>query len=296
MTRLFWVELRRYRARRAVRATGLLALLVILVAGIVVFATSDDSATAVRAAQEERQRLIAECERNAELQPGEVERPQDCEAFFPREGSDPRFHLTALEDVLRGLSFLFVILAMGLGATFIGAEWHAGTVTTILTWESRRTRVLVAKVVAGAVFVFVAVILVQAALVAWMTPVAMLRGSTAGAGAAWLGEVGGIAARSALVSAVAAVIGMSVASVARNTAAALIVAFVYFAVIENVLRGYRPNWSRWLPGDNMTLFVIGSERTGGREISEARALVTLLFYAAVFFVAALSAFRARDVT
>ncbi|MQA99095.1 MAG: ABC transporter permease subunit [Actinobacteria bacterium] len=296
MKRLLSVEFRRYAARRTVRATGVLAFLAILIATVIVVINSDRSMAAVRDSARERQRLIAECEEAAQTHPVEFQNAGDCEGFFPRESFDPRFHLTALEDVLEGLSFLFVILAMGLGATFIGAEWNAGTVTTILTWEPRRVRILAAKVLAGASFVFVAVMTVQALLVAFMAPVALLRGSTAGVDGAWLGDVAEIAARSALIGALAAVIGMSVASIARNTAAALIVAFVYFAVIENVLRGVRPNWVRWLPGDNMALFVIGSEGTGIREISELRAFITVALYSTVFFIGALGVFRSRDVT
>lgn len=296
MKRLLSVEFRRYAARRAVRATGVLAILTILIATVIVFINSDRSVAAIRDSERERQRLIEECEEAAETQPAEFQREGECEGFFPRESSDPRFHLTVLEDVLEGLSFLFVIVAMGLGATFFGAEWNAGTVTTILTWEPRRARIFAAKVLAAAAFVFVAVMMVQALLVAVMAPVALLRGSTAGVDGEWLGAVTGIAARSAVIGALAAVIGMSVASMARNTATALIVAFVYFAVIENVLRGVRPNWVRWLPGDNMALFVIGSQGTGTREISELRAFITVALYSAVFFMGALTVFRSRDVT
>jgi len=294
MMRLIGVELRRYASRRAVRASGVLALLAILTAGVIVAVNSDPSEAAMRRGLEERERLIEEC-RSAET--SGFASDQDCEEAFGPEGAfDPRFALTELAEVFDGLSFLLIIIAMGLGATFIGAEWSAGTVTTVLTWEPRRRRVFAAKVVAAMIFIAVAVMAVLAILVLVMAVVAMWRGSTAGADAGWFADLGGTALRSAVVCALAGVIALAIASAARNTAAALIAAFIYFTVVENVIRGFRPNWFRWLPGDNMALFVIGAEGTGIREISETRALITIVSYALVFFVVSLTIFRARDIT
>jgi ABC-2 type transport system permease protein len=296
MMRLTWVEFRRYAARRTVRAAGALALLAILIAATVVFINSDNSPSALRSSERDRLRAIAQCEQSAEAEPADFQDPADCEGFFPRESFDPRFHLSNVKEVFQGLSFLLVIIAMGLGATFMGAEWSAGTMTTILTWEPRRARVFTAKIVGGIAFVFVAVITALVTLLAFMAPIAMIRGSMEGVDGAWLVDVAGIAARSALTCGIAAVIGMAIASVARNTGAALIVAFAYFAVIENVLRGFRPNWARWLIGDNLALFVIGREETGIRVISESRALVTILVYSAIFYLIGMALFRSRDVT
>jgi ABC-2 type transport system permease protein len=275
----------------------MIAVAAMLVGAVVVFVNSSDSRVSIDSAMRERDRLIAQCEADAESAPEDFGGdPADCEGFFPREGFDPRFRLAELQEVLRGLSFLIVILAMGLGATFMGAEWGAGTMTTILTWEPRRLRVFSAKVLGGIAFVFVAVMVGQWLLVGLLAPVAVLRGSTEGVDAGWLVETLEVAARSALVASIAAVIGMAIASAARNTGAALIVAFVYFAVIENLMRGFRPNWARWLVGDSMALFVIGSEEAGNAPISELRALVTIIVYAALFFLASATLFRSRDVT
>jgi hypothetical protein len=45
-------------------------------------------------------------------------------------------------NTLGQTSFLFLLMAVLGGASFVGAEYKAGTVTTLLTWEPRRTRVM----------------------------------------------------------------------------------------------------------------------------------------------------------
>jgi ABC-2 type transport system permease protein len=296
VTRLVWVELRRYAARRAVQALGLLAIVAMLFATVLVFINSSDSPEEIRAGQQAHQRAIQECELQQEQAPPEFRGDERCEDVIPVQEFDPRFHLAELREVLQGLSFLFVILAMALGATFVGAEWGAGTMTTILTWEPRRGRVLTAKVIAGLIFVALAVVAALAVLLALMTPVALMRGSTAGVDGAWLADVAGIVARSALICALTAVMGMAMAFIARVTAAVIIISFVYFAVLENVIRGFRPNWMRWLPGNNMVLYMLGGREAGYTEISETRALITVIGYAVILSLVAFALFRRRDVT
>ena len=299
MIRLLTTDLRRYFSRRAVRATGVLALLAILFAAFIVFINSSRDPAAVREAQQQQAQFVEDC---VEFHQGPVPEGFDSVAEFCEEttgvAADPRFHLTEMSEVLQGMGFLLVILAIGLGATFIGADWGAGTMTTILTWEPRRSRVWAMKVLAGAIFVFLATFLIQTLLIGVLAPVAAIRGTTEGADAAWLGDIAIAALRSALACALMATIGMSITMMARVTAAAVIVSFVYFAVLENVMRAFRPNWARWLPGDNLALFVIGPEEVSmpGFEPSELRALITIIGYAAIFFGVALVVFRARDVT
>ena len=59
------------------------------------------------------------------------------------------YALVGLPDVLMGTSLVLVSVGWMLGASAIGADWHAGHLTTILTWEPRRGRVLFAKIAAG---------------------------------------------------------------------------------------------------------------------------------------------------
>ena len=45
------------------------------------------------------------------------------------------------------------------------------------------------------------------------------------------------------------------AAVGRHTAAALGAVFIYTAVLEGLVRGFRPQWTPWLLGDNIVAFI-----------------------------------------
>jgi hypothetical protein len=113
----------------------------------------------------------------------------------------------------------------------------------------------------------------------------------------WLRAVGGVVVRAAAVGSFAAVVGAAVATVGRNTAAALGAGFVYFAVVEGVIRGLRPAWQRWLVGDNATLFLTGIDDPFpplNRTMTSSGLL--LLAYAACLVAVAVAWFEARDLT
>ena len=168
------------------------------------------------------------------------------------------YDLVGLPDVLMGTSLVLVSVAWILGASSIGADWHAGHVTTILTWEPRRGRVMLAKIAASLTSVFVLSLVIQALLGAALAVAAAGAGSTAGADAAWLTESAGVALRVALLSTIFAGFGFGLASAGRNTAVALGVGFGYLVIVENLVRGLRPQWTPWLLTDNAGLFIVDS--------------------------------------
>jgi ABC-type transport system involved in multi-copper enzyme maturation permease subunit len=217
--------------------------------------------------------------------------------FVRSGGSDPPFRLTEIRSALLGASGSFLLLAWVIGASAIGAEWHAGTVTTELTWEPRRPRLFAAKGVALATVVFLGVLALQALLGAGLAVTAALRGTTEGADAGWLGATIAVALRSGVLAVVGAAVGFSLAFVARNTAAALGAGFAYAAIVEPLLRAWRPGWTRWLFFDNVSFFVTGEDLSFpplGRSAAEAG--LVLLLYSLLALGAALMAFRRRDVT
>jgi ABC-type transport system involved in multi-copper enzyme maturation permease subunit len=207
------------------------------------------------------------------------------------------YDLVTLPDVFLGTSFVFVILGWLFGASFVGAEWHAGTVTTLLTWEPRRTRVIVAKVVAAVVSVFLVSLVLQAVLGGVLAVDAATQGSAAGTDGAWAADVAGVGLRVALVSCIFAGVGFGIASIGRNTAAALGVGFGYIVIVENLVRGLRPAWTPWLLTENAGLFLIGDPADFPnlhRSVLEAG--LYLAAVATLLLVAAAAQFRARDVT
>ncbi len=213
----------------------------------------------------------------------------------PEVGADPRFPLTMVPDILKGTSIPLIIAGWLLGASFIGADWRVGTITTLLTWEPRRARVIVAKVLACAAGVFALAIALQAVLGGVLGLDAMFRGTTEGVDASWLREASGVALRAATLASLASVVGFAVASIGRNTAAALGAGFAYLAVVENLVRGLRPEWQRWLFTDNAAVFITGGNVGLSFQRTMLQALVLLAAYAAALFAVSLVMFRSRDV-
>ena len=78
------------------------------------------------------------------------------------------------------------------GASVAGAEWRAGTVTTVLTWEPSRLRLHAARTVSAAVLAFVIGVVLEVAFLASVLPAVLLHGTTEGTDAAW--RIGAVAA------------------------------------------------------------------------------------------------------
>lgn len=302
MKTLVNIEVRRMMSRRLFRFFVGLALLGILSAGVIVFVVShhNDPGDLARA-QIVREQQIEQC-LTGEIGPTEQECPecfvdhsQFCANEVVPQVKDSRFHLTALSDVAMGLSVPALILAWLLGASAVGAEWHNRTVTTTLTWEPRRTRVLAAKAVGNSIVMFVLTIALLTVLAAALYPAAAIRGTTAGVDAAWWREFAEIVLRAGVLSAVAGAMGFAIAAIGRNTAAAVGAGFVYIAIVESVVRGYRPSWTRWLIGDNAATFVFGPEEVGLIGRGRGGAVLLLGTYALTLLTVASIAFARRDV-
>lgn len=309
--RLLLVELRRGILRRSTKVLVLVALLLIGVLGIGVFFAHSEEVPKDDQALQWREEQLQECLRTDAFgtQNDGTDLQAICEELVPIEAfvDDPRFHLTNLwesvdesgnvGDGILVVTCLFLVLgALMAGATFVGADWRFGTMGTLLTWEPRRWRVFGAKAVAVAVWALVIGIVLQALVGVSVLPAAWWRGTTTGADAEWLGEVIGAVLRTSLLGAGAALIGYAIASIGRNSAAALGVAFGYVAVGESLIRALRPSWQPWLISDNAVVVLYGEQLANSSfERSPAQAALILGGYLAVVVVAAGVVFARRDV-
>lgn len=301
MIALIAVEWRRVLARRLVRVSAALAALAVLAAGAIAFLVSRDTdaasmAQAQAARQVEVQRCIAGQLEGVPTDIPPEERAEFCEQGFIPPVPDRRLHYEHLPEILVGTSGFAIILGWLLGASLVGADWHAGTMATLLTWEPRRVRVLVAKLIAASVLVVTLTVILQLLLGVALLPAGLLRGTTDGIDSDWLRSLGGVGLRVAAVSVVGAAMGASIATIGRNTAAALGIAFGYLAIVENAIRGLRPSWSPWLLGDNSVVVITNQTQNAplvGRSALEAAALVAC--YTLALLAAALFAFRRRDI-
>lgn len=286
MNALFLSEVRRDLSRRLVWVLIALGVFGSVLAGAIAFANAKGSGG--------RQAVV----RCSTTPSGETVCSQSFEGTAPSD----EFELAGLwprdRDAGPLLAVPVVFLAIGglfAGASMVGAEWRAGTITTLLTWEPRRVRVAVAKLLAAGLLAFVIAVALLAVFSLAMLP-AGFRGDRTGTDAAWFGGLVAGGLRGGLLVALSAVFGAGVAMVGRNTAAALGLAFAYLVVGENVVRAWKPWLTRWLIGENSAVVLLG----GAPDAAPFRrgfgmALATMVLYVGIVAVAAVASFRARDV-
>jgi ABC-2 type transport system permease protein len=210
-------------------------------------------------------------------------------------------------------AYLYAFLALVLGASLVGAEYSAGSLSTWLTFEPRRGRVasskLVATGVAGAAIA--AVGLAVTALGAWLVtqvnrpdPDLHLPVPTTPDD-----PLTHILLRCLAVAVIAAVTGSALALVARNTGAVVAVVLGYAVVVEGILSQAlgRGHLAPWLPVKNVEAFLgrgttyyadvcddAGSCQFNSLTLSYTHGWVYLLIAVPLLVAIALLVFRRRD--
>lgn len=267
---LLRTEVLRLRSRRMVRVLLGLGVLA-FVAGILIASTqyAKPSAAGLARAIDRRAQVVADSERNRQQclssvgtpqgpptkdQCGPPLRPEDVggvENFIDKRpftlGQQGRAGVLGVSAAVAGLAFL-------IGATYVGAEWSTRSMVALLFWEPRRRRVMVSKLTVLVTATAALGLLGEAAWLFAARGLAASRGITAVPHGLW-GQLIGSAARGVLLVVLFALLGFGIANLVRNTAAALGVGFVYFAVLENVLRVIRPHWQPWLVTDNAVALI-----------------------------------------
>jgi ABC-2 type transport system permease protein len=301
LTDLIRSELVRIWSRRMVKVLAIVAV-VGATAGVVIGAIQShppDLVTAQRNFEDDLQHCLAgDFIPEDQLPPGET-LDTFCAANVRAENYvNNSLRLAELSAILKGSAFILIVLGMVIGASSVGADWQAGTMAALLTWEPRRVRIYVVRVAVVLGTVFVLAVGLQIILALELAAAAALRGTTVGTESPWLRDVAGTVLRIGMASAFGASLGVTLAMIGRNTAAALGVAFGYIAIVESLLRGFIPKISSSLLSTNLVVFVDGKAGTSetGSAIAVGKASITIAIYAAALFVVALALFRTRDVT
>lgn len=212
-------------------------------------------------------------------------------------------YATALHGGIRVAASIIFTMSVVVGASAVGADWGSGLMTTLLTWEPRRTRLLTAKglavigavvVATGAIFVLIAIVLI---------PSGMLRGTIDGLTGTWWRSTLGVSSRGLAVAALGTALGVGLASVVRTAAGPIAAWMIFqFVVAPVVTFFWRPSLYRWFPDGNVQLLLGGSEESSINgtllipSSSSLRGGLVLAAYAGVMLIGGLIAFRSRDVT
>lgn len=195
-------------------------------------------------------------------------------------------------------------LSVVVGASFLGAEWACGAMTTLLTWEPRRGRVLASKVAACALSVAAAsfAVLIVVALV--LLPSAAAHGDLSGLTASWWWSLIGLWLKIGALTAMGTWLGVGLAGLLRNSAGPVAIWLIFEFLIAQLLVLWRPGLFRWMPGANVQQFLSWDEVFGATvngqtlfaSFSALRGGLVLAAYATVAVAASYAVFRTRDVT
>lgn len=233
--RLLDAEVRRYWARRLVR----ILLLVAVVAPTVVVAVLTI-----------RSRVTTETRETYEYKADDCleERPDGSVYFFPecekeaesatshRVRVDNRIDLVdSLADGINGSGTALMFCAVVIGASFLGAEIGAASLSTQLLYEPRRTRVWVAKALAVGLGSALFTLAVLSLLVLELWGGAAWRGVIEGADSDWAIARLGDTLRSCGAVALAGMLAFGVTGVARRTVGAVAGFLAFGMILEPLL-------------------------------------------------------------
>jgi hypothetical protein len=142
------------------------------------------------------------------------------------------------------------------GGTFVGAEWSSRSMVALLFWETRRPRVMGAKLVVTAAASAVLGLLMQALWLGLATLLQAVAGDSATPPDGFWSELFGAQGRGVLLTVFAGLLGFGLTNLLRNTGAATGVAFVYVAIVETAVRALRPAWQPWLLTNDAAALVL----------------------------------------
>lgn len=264
LVRLTLLEMRRALHRRLVRWMILLAVSLSALAGVIAYLTSRDQAA-----------LAAETTHPALM------------ASWWMKGQDS-FLLTAA---------LFLVVGAAIcAASVAGAEWKAGTITTLLTWEPSRRRLHAARTASAAILAFGIGFALQIVFLASAVPAVALNGTTGGTSSGWWAGLLFAMLRVALITSLVAVLAVSIATIGRNTSAALVAMAAWALVVERVVAGLRPQLARFMIGENVATVIPWSQMTSvDFERPPVVALAALVAYLIAVVAVATVSFTRRDV-
>ena len=213
-------ELRRFFARRIVRGTLLIAALIVVISvGI-----------ATARGHKNNEAFFAPVQDPGTGRVSQQYGGSDSTTFV--DGNDTRMNVGRdLEKTLQGTGVALLFAGFALGASFVGAEFNVGSLTTQLLFEPRRWRVHLAKAAAVAIGIAVFVLAVEFLLALSMYLGSATRGVVQGVDTTFVVDRIGEALRIAAVIAAGATFAYSVTLVARRSSAGMIAFFLQFPLL-----------------------------------------------------------------
>jgi hypothetical protein len=265
---LLYVEMRRALHRRVVHVLIALALIACALAGVIAFVDSAGKS-------------LAELHANGSTHPAVMR-----DWWLAGNG----------DSSLLLASFFLLLGAFFGGASVAGAEWRAGSVATVLTWSPSRLRMHGSRTAACAILAALISFALQGLFLLAFLPAAVAHGSTAGTTAGWWASLTLAMVRTSLLTAIAATLGVALATLGRNTAFAVISVFTWLTVVEGIVRANKPGLARYLWGENVATAVPWAQMENAPfRRGPLLALITVTAYVVAISIIATITFARRDI-
>ena len=233
-----------------------------------------------------------------------LQRPDTSVATINNDKPEPRRVAgVGLDGYLPTVATFYLVVATIIGASFVGAEYKAGTLENLLLWEPRRIRVLSSKFVAGFVSTTALTALLLAVLSAGLVTLAGFRGTTVAIdGRFWI-DLASTVGRGALVGGLLFVAAMAISVLARNTTAAVGTILGWVIISSVAFEALLPVLRPWEIIHNATAFITESDAAGATIDDDAdvyhhgylTAGAVTAAWVAVLAAAATLSFARRDV-
>ena len=236
------------------------------------------------------------------IEPGNGELPPGC-TFQNQFGEVRRDHRLKIgknySDTINGTGATAVFVAFVIGASFIGAEYGASSLSTQLIFEPRRTRVIAVKAAAVGfgTAVLTIVLLLYIGLLQWGG--SQLRGVVSGLDASWFASRAGDIGRVAAAVGLAAMATYAITVVTRRTVAAVAAMLVtgWVSAIVGNLAAWR--WvSKYNPASSLLAMAVAPHvavQDRARTFTAGGAAVASCIWVAGLLVVAAFVFGRREV-
>lgn len=177
-------------------------------------------------------------------------------------GTEYREAKRGFDSALPGIATMVLILAVVLGGSFVGAEYRAGTVENLLLWEPRRVKVILTKCLSGGIGAALVGCLLLMFFTGLFFLLASVRGTLEGADGRFVLDVVLLIARAMAVTALFFTLAVAIATLAKNTTAAVVAVLGWF-IVSNIIIALVARWFQ-----PFELFTNANAVIGGGEVSK----------------------------
>jgi ABC-2 type transport system permease protein len=238
-------EILRARSRRIVPMVVVAGIIGIVVALAIAAITADAPSDAdIAQARLRYEKNLQKCLNGEFVPAGETLPPgYDSLEEFCRDAAGPAvggIRLSDLDELLEGISTFVVLLGVLLAASLGGADWTSNTMTTLLTWEPRRSRIFFTRALVVALVVGVITFSLQLVFDAVYALVAVTRGTTLFLPGGFWSDVAATMGRVSVMAVAIGLVAYVLAMIGRSTVSSLGGLFGYLVLFEGVIAGFRP--------------------------------------------------------